>query len=188
MKKEDFIRHQFEGLTSEIYDWECLTPTVFLKKSVKGNIAEKEMIMAYLRAAEFLYTGLLMDNNPAYHMKVFRTNQICMPFLYVCRHSLELSIKLLIHFETENSVSGHKLSELYDKLISNLPELKSNNEISVLVEILNEIDDDGCKLRYSKDKGNKVYQEIPTFIKADKILQLTQKVCNTLIELTQKDD
>lgn len=182
MKREEIIKHQFEGLTSEIYDWECLTPTVFLKKDVKDDIAEKEMIMAYLRAAELLYSGLIMDNNPAYHIKVLRTNQICMPFLYVCRHSLELSIKLRIRFETKNSVSGHKLSELYSKLINGLPGLKNNMELSVLVDVLNEIDDDGCKLRYSKDKSDKMYQEKPTFIKADKILQLTKKICNILIE------
>ena len=122
MKKEELIRHQFDGLTAEIYDWECLTSTVFLKESLKGDIAEKEMIMAYLKAAELLCSGLLIDNNPLYHIKVVRSNQICMPFLYVCRHSLELSIKFRIRFQIKKTVSGHKLSELYEKLISNIPE------------------------------------------------------------------
>lgn len=185
MKREELIKHQFDGFTSEIYDWECLTPTVFLKENVKGDIAEKEMVMAYLRASEVLYKGLVMDNNPAYHMKVVRSNPICMPFLYVCRHSLELSIKLRIRFEMKKTVSGHKLSELYKKLISNLPKLKNNTELSVLVEVLNEIDDDGCKLRYSKDKNDKVYQEKPTFVKADRILELTKRVCNVLIDPIQ---
>lgn len=183
MKKEELIRHQFNGLTAEIYDWECLTPTVFLKESVKGDIAEKEMVMAYLRTAELLFCELVRDNNPLYYMKVVRSNQICMPFLYVCRHSLELSIKLRIRFEIKQTVSGHKLSELYENLISNIPELKNSTELSILVDVLNEIDDDGCKLRYSKDKKDKVYQEKPTFIKADRILELTKKVCNALIEL-----
>ena len=182
MKRDELIKHQFEGLTAEIYDWECLTPTVFLKESVKTDITEKEMVMAYLRASELLYNGLLIDNNPTYHIKVLRSNQICMPFLYVCRHSLELSIKLRIRFEIKKTVSGHKLSELYEKLISDLPELKTNIELSVLVEVLNEIDDDGCKLRYSKDKKDKIYQEKPTFIKADRVFDLTKKVCNVLIE------
>ena len=185
MKKEEIIKHQFDGLTAEIYDWECLTTTPFLKESVKADIAEKEMVMAYLRAAELLYNGLVIDNNPAYHIKVVHFNQICMPFLYVCRHSLELSIKLRIHFDMKKTVSGHKLSELYEKLISDLPELKTNMDLSVLLEVLNEIDDDGCKLRYSKDKKDKVYQEKPTFIKADRILELTKKVCNALIESIQ---
>lgn len=108
-----------------------------------------------------------------------------MPFLYVCCRSLELSIKLRIRFETQIFVSGHKPLGLYSKLINSLTELKNNTELSVLVDILNEIDDDGCKLRYSKDKGDKMYQEKPTFIKADKILQLTKKVCNILIEPIQ---
>lgn len=185
MKKEELIRHQFDGLTAEIYDWECLTPTVFLKESLKSDIAEKEMIMAYLRAAELLCCGLLRDNNPLYHMKVVRSNQICMPFLYICRHSLELSIKFRIRFQIKKTISGHNLSELYEKLISNIPELKNNIEFSILVEVLNEIDDDGCKLRYSKDKKDNVYQEKPTFIKADRILEMTKKVCCVLIEPIQ---
>ena len=160
MKTEELIRHQFDRLTAEIYDWERLTPTVFLKEGIKCDIAEKEMIMAYLRAAELLYCGLLQSNNPLYHMIVVRSNQICMPFLYVCRHTLELSIKFRIRFQINKTVSGHKLSVLYEKLISNIPELKNNIELSILVEILNEIDDNGCKLRYSKDNA---YQEKPTF-------------------------
>lgn len=186
MKREDLIRHQFDGLTSEIYNWECLTPTAFLKEDVKKEAAEKELIFAYLRAAEFLYIGLSTENNPVYHVKVFKTNQICMPFLYVCRHALELSIKLRLRFETQKSISGHKLSELYYKLTTTLSELKSNQNISLLIEVLNEIDDDGCKLRYSKDIKDKEYQKEPTFIRADNILKLTKRVCNELIEVVPK--
>lgn len=62
MKREEIIKHQFDGLTVEICDWEYLTPTVFLKNSVKGDIAEKEMVMAYLRAAELLYGGLVIES------------------------------------------------------------------------------------------------------------------------------
>ena len=94
-------------------------------------------------------------------------------------------MNFLLSLDIKKTVSGHKLSELYEKLISDLPELKTNLELSVLVEVLNEIDDDGCKLRYSKDKKDKVYQEQPTFIKADRILELTKKVCDVLIEPIQ---
>ena len=34
----------------------------------------------------------------------------------------------------------------------------------------------------NKDKKDKIYQEKPTFIKADRILELTKKVCDVLIE------
>lgn len=75
------------------------------------------MIMAYLKAAELLCCGLLRDNNPLDHMRVVRSNQICMPFLYVCRHSIELSIKFRNLFQIKKIVSVNKLSELYEKLI-----------------------------------------------------------------------
>lgn len=57
-------------------------------------------------------------------MKVVRFNQICVSFLYVCCYSLELSFKFRIRFEIKKIVLGHNLSELYEKLISSLPELK----------------------------------------------------------------
>ena len=98
---------------------------------------------------------------------------------------LKLFIKFRIRFDIKKTVSVHKLSELYEKLISDLPELKTNLELSVLVEVLNEIDDASCKLWYSKDKKDKVYQEESTFIKADRIFELTKKVCDALIEPIQ---
>ncbi len=183
MKKEDVIKHQFNGLTSEISDWECLTPTVFLKQDVKEEASEKEIIFAYLRAAEILHSGLKNDNNPSYHLKIIHSNQVCMPFLYICRHALELSIKYRLRLETQESITGHKLQELYNKLTNAVPKLKRNNDLSLLVEVLNEIDDDGCKLRYTKDKNNHIYHEKPTFIQTTKILALEKNVCNYLIEL-----
>ncbi len=85
MKKDDLIRHQLDGLTSEVYEWECLTPTVFFKDKIKLEKSEKEIVLAYLRVAEFVYYGMFNDNNPIPHMKVIRNNQVCMPFLYLCR-------------------------------------------------------------------------------------------------------
>lgn len=43
MRREELIRHQFDGLTAGIYDQEYLIPTVFLMKlmimAVKHNTA-----------------------------------------------------------------------------------------------------------------------------------------------------
>lgn len=106
MKQEEIIRYQFDGLTTEVLEWECLTPTVFLKESVRDEMAKKEIILAYLKASKMLFEGLNADNNPNCFMKVIRKNQVCMPFLYVCRHALELSIKLRIQFETKKMFQG----------------------------------------------------------------------------------
>lgn len=51
----------------------------------------------------------------------------------------------------------------------------------MLINVLDTIDDDGCKLRYASDgKGNN-YNEKPCFIRADLILDTTQKIYNKLI-------
>lgn len=99
------------------------------------------MILAYLRAAEFLCAGLIAGNYPTYHMNVFRNNQICMPFLYVCRHALELAMKFRLRVEINKSVSGHKLSELYSSLIKCSKELKNKIQISRLTDKVMEQND-----------------------------------------------
>lgn len=52
----------------------------------------------------------------------------------------------------------------------------------MLIDVLNTIDDDGCKLRYASDgKGNN-YNEKPCFIRADLILETTKDIYNNLIK------
>ena len=62
-------------------------------------------------------------------------------------------------------------------ILSNL----NNADFDMLINVLNIIDDDGCKLRYASDgKGNN-YNKKTCFIRADLILDTTQKIYNKLI-------
>lgn len=131
------------------------------------------MITAYLRAAELLYSELMMDNHSACHIKILMTNQIYVLFLFVCCHTLELFIKLRIYLEMKNSASAHRLSGFYSSFIYNSSESKNNTELSALAEVLNEID--ACKFRYSKDKNDRGLSRKKYLITANKILQLTRK-------------
>ena len=57
-----------------------------------------------------------------------------------------------------------------------------NDDFDMLIEVLNTIDDDGCKLRYSNDgKGNN-YNEKPCFVRTDLILNTTRDLYNFLIK------
>lgn len=181
MKKEDLIRYKFDGLNSEIFRWEVLTPTAFTKEEFKLDKVEKEMVLAYLRASELICMNLINENNPAFGLKIIKDNPVCMPFLFLCRHTIELSIKLRLEYEHVQNVSGHKLSKIYNKLLKFKPEIEKCNDLKIIIDVLDLIDNDGCKLRYSKDKNGKVYQEQPIFINPDKIMIATKKACEYLI-------
>ena len=75
-----YIRDKFNGLTEEIYKWDCVSISPFFKEEFRSKTAEKEIADAYLHSAECLYMCFRSENNPDAKIKVFRTNQMCMPF------------------------------------------------------------------------------------------------------------
>ncbi len=174
-----FIRENFNGLTEEVYKWDFISISPFFKEELRSKTSEKEIIDAYLHSAECLYMCFHKESNPREKMKVFRMNQMCMPFLYLCRHTLELLIKAVLNSKQGNVKKIHKLQELWNELKN---EVEINNaDFDMLINVLNTIDDDGCKLRYANDgKGNN-YNDKPCFIRADLILDTTKNIYNNLI-------
>lgn len=175
-----FIRNSFNGLTEEVYKWDCISFSPFYKKKLQSQMAEKEILNAYLHSAECLYIAFYCENNPAEKMKVFRTNQMCMPFLFLCRHAIELSIKLFIKIKSKKVTKIHKLNELWKQLNAIIK--IEDTDFSLLIEVLNKIDDDGCKLIYSNDGKGKEYNNEPCFVRADLILETTKKLCSHLLK------
>lgn len=174
-----FIKEKFEGLTEEIYKWDFISISPFFKKEIRSKTSEKEIIDAYLHSAECLYMFFHKESNPVENMKVFRMNQMCMPFLFLCRHTLELLIKAVLNSKQRKIKKIHKLQELWDELKNNI--VINNADFDMLINVLDIIDDDGCKLRYASDgKGNN-YNEKPCFIRADLILDTTKKIYDRLI-------
>lgn len=175
-----YIKEQFNGLTKEVYKWDFISISPFFKEELRDKTAEKEIIDAYLHSAECLYMCFHKENNPDNGIKVFRMNQMCMPFLFLCRHTIELSIKAVLNKKEGKAKKIHKLKELWEEL-KKVIEL-NNDDFDMLIEVLNTIDDDGCKLRYSNDgKGNN-YNEKPCFVRTDLILNTTRDLYNFLIK------
>lgn len=178
-----FIREKFNGLTEEVYKWDFISISPFFKEELRSKASEKEIIDAYLHSAECLYMCFHKESNPVENMKVFRMNQMCMPFLFLCRHTLELLIKAVLNCKQGKVKKIHKLQELWNEL-KNVIEI-NNPDFDMLIDVLNTIDDDGCKLRYASDgKGNN-YNEKPCFIRADLILSTTKDIYNNLIKETK---
>ena len=57
----------------------------------------------------------------------------------------------------------------------------NNVDFDMLIDVLDTIDDDGCKLRYASDGKGNDYNEKPCFIRADLILDTTKELYSYLI-------
>lgn len=98
----------------------------------------------------------------------------------MCRHTIELSIKAVLNSKQGKIKKIHKLKELWEELRNEVN--ISNTDFDMLIDVLNIIDDDGCKLRYSNDgKGNN-YNKKPCFIRADLILKTTKELYEFLLK------
>jgi hypothetical protein len=176
LKKENLVRNQFDGLTSEVFEWELVTMTAFYKEELRGEAVDKEIVKAYLNAEKILYNALSQENNPAKGMRVFKDNQMCMPFLFLCRHTLELVLKYFLKHKSGQVTTGHKLIPLWEKTKMFLGDDDDIKGMGVFVEVLDSLDTDGTKMRYSSDKKGEPNVEMPTFIKADKLNSLCEEI------------
>lgn len=172
-----FIRDKFDGLTSEIHKWDLLKISTILKQEYKqGNV---EIAVSYLNAAKKLYMDLKKENHPQEGVSTLRTNQLTIPFLYLCRHTVELSIKVVMDNNEIKYGNIHNLDELFSKL-SIKEEIKK--DYIVLMKVLDFIDDKGMWLRYDKDlKYKKEYIEKPLYINATEIIKTTEEFVKFLL-------
>ncbi len=114
--ENQYIRKSFNGLTEEVYEWEQLNWAPFVKEEYRKAEAEKELASSYMHAAETLYVIMSIENNPEIFFKINRRDQLCIPMLFLCRHTIELTIKMVIESITKKVEKGHELDKLWNKL------------------------------------------------------------------------
>ena len=172
-----FIREKFNGLTNEVHNWELVKTSTILKSEYKqGNI---EIACSYLNAAKKIYLDLKNEIHSQNGITTLRINQLTIPFLYLCRHSIELSIKVVLDYNKITYGNIHNLKELFSKLSI---EDKLNDDYILLIEVLDFIDDKGMWLRYDRDlKNKKEYIEKPLFINATEIINVTENFINFML-------
>lgn len=180
-----YIRKKFDGLTAEVHDWECLLISSFYKEEIRKISAEKEIVEAYMHAANSLYSNLSIENHPSDGITVFRTNQMCIPVLFLLRHAIELTMKLVLEKNNSNVENGHRLNDLWEKVKKN--EKIECNEFDELISAYVELDSSGLQLRYVKDRDGKEYKIEPYFIKLRKIVKDTNKYYEFLFGLYNKE-
>ena len=175
-----YLKNKINIINGDAEYWDNIKLSSIGKEELKAELAEKEIINGYIHSIECLYYAFEIEKSPCRGLITFRTNQVLIPLLYACRHSIELSIKYYINKNNIQKHKGHNLKELYNNLDKNKrEELK---EYNMLVETLSFLDDDGCKFRYSNDAKGNQYKNEPEFINTALLTKDVIDLCNKLVK------
>lgn len=177
--------------------WILLRFSSFLKKEIRLERAEVELIESYRLALDKIYEAIRNDQllcNPRIeeedsimrpHAVVIKTYSLGIPFLFLARHLIELSLKRFLESQRDTIEIGHKISELWEKCIAIAPGFKLFNN---LIYCLTIVDDDELHFRYAKDKHGQEYDNKPVFIDYTKIYNQTKRLSINLIPTTTIDE
>ena len=166
--KEDFIRNNIDLDRSK--GWELISASTIMKNEFKYSSAKFEIVQSYLHAIDILSNPSCNGSyNP--NLKIVSLRSIWVPYLFLCRQAVELSLKNaleLTHIEINKPT--HNIKELWDIFVEQNKSFILEEEkgfikrISVLVEVLDFLDNDGSHFRYSTSNYNELYREKPYLI------------------------
>lgn len=162
--KEDFFRENNDWDRSK--GWELISASSIMKKEFQYSGAKFEIVQSYLHAIDIL-------SNSSYNQdfKIVSFRSVWVPFLFLCRQAVELSLKNALEL-TNIEIKGptHNIKKLWTKFVKENKSYILEEEqcfikrISVLVEVLDYLDNDGSHFRYSTSNSNDLYRETPYLI------------------------
>ena len=177
LKMNKYIKSGIDVYT-ESKDWMLIKTSSFYKKECKKEKAEIEIIDSYISCMENLANIIRSEARDG--MCILKIYSLCIPYLFVCRHSLELIIKRYIESKSDNVCKGHNISYLWSEC-KNINEDKKLNYYNELIKTMNHLDSDGTRFRYVKDKEGKEYENEPVFINYELIKEDIIKLKNDLL-------
>ena len=136
--------------------WMLLRFSSFFKEEVRLERAEVELIESYRLAFNKIYEAIKNDQlscNPRIedeksivrpHAMVFKTYSLGIPFIFLARHLVELSIKKFLEDNSSTIETGHKISKLWEKCKKKAPTFSAYDEV---IDCLTIIDDDELYFR-----------------------------------------
>lgn len=182
--KEMFVRDGFNGYISN--DWDIIACSSFFKEEFKDNEAEKEVILGYANALNCIADSLLKQNHSPVVIMTLRTNSLTIPFIFLARHTVELTLKYICRLLNIECEPRHGLIALWDKIIERFNEydcIQNDNldDIRIFICALEELDCDGSHSRYSKDNKGNLYNDKPKFINVKNINNFIQDLFIKLV-------
>ena len=168
-------------------EYNPLLVSALFKDEYKKDQMTKEYIRSFMEAAKSLAKAQ-SANKPG--MTIFYDYSLILPALYLCRHSAEMAIKYSLeslHIEYKNV---HKLKELWDKLIEAIPKgLQSGKERTIVsnmgffINKLNDLDENGQRLRYAIQTSGDLSQDIFLWINIQNIVNSTEKFIKQILDI-----
>ncbi len=193
MEVNKYLRDKVDFSDSNWDRWILLRFSSFFKEEVRLERAEIELVESYRLAFDKMYETIKNDQllcNPRIeeensivrpHVMVFRTYSLGIPFIFLARHLVELSIKRFLEANGSSVETGHKISDLWAKCKKNAPAFSAYDDV---IECLTIIDNDELHFRYVKDKNGKEYDNKPIFIDYTRIYRRVRQLSTNLVPTT----
>lgn len=192
MKANRYLRDKVDFSDTNWDRWILLRSSSLFKDEIRLEQAEIELVESYRLALDKMYEAIKNDQlslNPRIeeensiarpHAMVFKTYSLGIPFIFLARHLVELSIKRFL--EDGSSVeAGHEISKLWAKCKKKAPAFSAYDDV---IECLTTIDDNELHFRYVKDTNGKEYDNKPIFIDYAKIYRRVRQLSMNLVPTT----
>lgn len=192
MKTNRYLKGTIDFSNIDRDRWILLRFSSFLKEKVRLERAEIELIESYRLAFDKMYEAIKSDQllcNPRIeeensvvrpHTMIIKTYSLGIPFIFLARHLVELSIKKFLEANSFTIETGHKISKLWEKC-KKAPVFLAYNEV---IDCLTMIDDDELYFRYTKDNNGKEYDNKPIIIDYAKIYHRVNQLSINLVPST----
>lgn len=182
--REMFVREKFDKYITN--EWDIVTSASIFKEEFKPDEAEKEVILGYANALNCIADSLLKQNHSPVVIMTLRTNSLTIPFIFLARHTVELTLKYICRLLNIEYKPRHGLITLWDKIVEKFNEyngIQNDNldDIRIFICALEELDCDGSHSRYSKDKNGNLYNNKPKFINVKNINNFIQDLFIKLV-------
>lgn len=183
--KEMFISNKLDKFIPN--EWDIVAPSVIFKDEYKNDEAEKEVILGYANALNCIANSLLKQNHSPAVVMTLRTNSLTIPFIFLARHTVELSLKYICELLNIEYKPKHSLITLWNDIIIKFNKYNhkkddSLEDIKTFIYALEELDCDGSHSRYSKDNSGKLYNNKPKFINVRNINYFIQNLFIKLVD------
>ncbi len=192
INESQLLKRQVNGFNDPcIMKYSPLLFSAFYKEEFKENEMKKEYIRSFIEAAKSLAKS---ESNQQPNMngifKIFHNYSLTLPTLYLCRHSIEIAIKYSLEAMKVEYKKIHKLKELWKKLLDSIPdELKNGEErtiiknMSLFIDIMNNLDENGQKLRYAIQTNGKLSQDNFLWVYLQNIVESTENFVNQILNI-----
>lgn len=94
-ERDSFIKDNLDLHSPDLFNWDMVLVSSLYKKEYKADENEKEVINGYANAVDCIANGIKVQNHPGVGVLAFRSNSLVVPFIFLCRHTVELILKYL---------------------------------------------------------------------------------------------